>query len=80
MYLPGPTICKFSSFVELPLSGLFSVGFFFLFFFLLHSELGLVLEVLTTAGIQSALSSEALSFLVGCRVGSCSTPSYSVGI
>ena len=80
MYLPGPTICNFSSFVELPLSGWLSVVLFFLFFFLLHSELGLVLEVLTTAGIQLALSSGTLSFLVGCRAGSCSTPSYSVGI
>ncbi|CBI36176.3 unnamed protein product, partial [Vitis vinifera] len=44
------------------------------------TELGLVLEVLTTAGIQLALCSGALSFLIGCRVGSCSTCSYSVGI
>ena len=79
MYLPGPTICNFSSFVELPLCGCLSVVFFS-FHFLLHSELGLVLEVLTTAGIQLALSIGALSFLVGCRVGSCSTCSYSVGI
>ncbi|RVW23586.1 Disease resistance protein RPS5 [Vitis vinifera] len=38
------------------------------------TELGLVLEVLTTAGIQLALSSGALRFLVGCRAGSCSNP------